>query len=148
MAHPFWPSRNPRMNHVAMSVPSEMLGPPSRADLCRFWGDVMGFEEMPTMTIDNKRLVFSCIHFEQFMFLISEDEPMKCPRMDHFGFSVGTLDELAAARDRAAAFVEKDPRAQLIDLHMDDQGPIKIHSIYFSFLLPMMCELQYWEFVK
>lgn len=148
MAHPFWPSGNPRMNHVAMSVPAEMLGKESRADLLRFWGDVMGFEEMPSMTVDEKRLVLSCVHWDQFMFLIAEDDPMRCPPMDHFGFSVGSLDELSAARDRAAAFVEDDPRARLIDLHMDDQGPIKIHSIYVGFLLPQLCELQWWEFVK
>ena len=148
MAHPFYPSGNPRFNHVAMSLPAEMLAESSRADLMDFWGGVLGFEEMPTMTLDSKRMVLSCVHWDQFIFLIAEDEPLKCPAMDHFGFSVGTLDELVAARDRAAAFVEKDSRARLIDLHMDDQGAIKIHSIYVGFLLPMMCELQYWEVVN
>ncbi len=147
MAHPFYPSGNPRMNHVAMSVPAETLSPASRADLLRYWGDVLGFEEIPMMTVDDKRLVLSCVHWDQFMFLIAEEDPMRCPRMDHFGFAVGTLDELVAARDRAAAFAE-DPRAHLIDLHMDDQGPVKIHSIYVGYILPMLCELQYWEFVK
>jgi len=148
MAHPFWPAGKPNMNHVAMSVPADTLGAESRADLLSYWGDVMGFEEMPTMTVDNKRLVLSCVHWEQFMFLIAEDEPMACPPMDHFGFSVGSLEDLMAARDRAAAFGERDPRARLIDYHMDDQGPIKIHSIYLGYILPLMCELQWWEFVK
>ncbi|HLX89784.1 MAG TPA: hypothetical protein VKR22_15170 [Acidimicrobiales bacterium] len=148
MAHPFYPSGNPRFNHVALSVPADVLGEESRKDLCRFWGDVLGFEEMPTTTIDGKRMVLSCVHWDQFIFLIAEDEPLKCPPMDHFGFSVGTLDELVAARDRAAAFAAEDPRARLIDLNMDDQGTIKIHSIYVGFVLPMLCELQYWEFVK
>jgi len=25
---------------------------------------------------------------------------------------------------------------------------VKIHSIYLKYLLPMMCELQWWEFAK
>ena len=29
---------------------------------------------------------------------------------------------------------------------MDDQKVVKIHSLYVKYLLPMMCELQYWEF--
>ncbi len=35
---------------------------------------------------------------------------------------------------------------ELIDLHVDDQGPVKIHSLYVKYLLPMMCEIQWWEF--
>ena len=140
--------RKPRFNHVAMSVPADLLDEANRADLCGFWGEVLGFDEMPTMTEDRRRLIFSCVHWDQFIFLIADDDPMVCPRMDHFGFAVGTRDELVAARDRAAAFRERDDRVDLVDLAVDDQGPIKIHSIYVKYLLPMMCELQYWEFVK
>lgn len=146
MAHPYYPTGNPRFNHVAMSVPAELLDDHNRADLCKFWGTVLGFDEMPMMTVDRKRLIFSCVHWDQFIFLIAEDDPMRCPRMDHFGFSVGTLDELVGVRDRAVAFREQDSRVDLIDLHVDDQGPIKIHSIYLGYVLPMLCELQYWEF--
>jgi hypothetical protein len=144
--HPYYPTGNPRFNHVAMSMPAELLDEVGRADICRFWSEVLGFTEMPTMTIDKKRLILSCVHWDQFIFLIAEDDPMRCPRMDHFGFSVGSLDELVAIRDRADKFAEKDPRVDLIDLHVDDQGMVKIHSIYLQYVLPMMCEIQYWEF--
>jgi len=148
MTHPYYPSGNPRFNHVAMSVPADLLDETNRADLCRFWGEVLGFVEMPTMTVDRKRLIFSCVHWDQFIFLIAEDDPMRCPRMDHFGLAVGSVDELVAARDRAVAFKEHDQRVDLIDLRVDDQGPIKIHSIYLGYVLPMLCELQYWEFQR
>jgi hypothetical protein len=101
---------------------------------------------MPTMTVNRKRLILSCVHWDQFIFLIAEGDPMRCPRMDHFGFAVGALDELVGARDRVAEFQKHDPRVDLIDLHVDDQGPIKIHSIYVGYLLPMLCEFQWWEF--
>ena len=148
MTHPYYPSGNPRFNHVAMSVPADLLDETNRTDLCAFWGEVLGFDEMPTMTEDRRRLIFSCVHWDQFIFLIADEDPMTCPRMDHFGFAVGTLDELLGARDRAVAFRERDDRVDLVDYAVDDQGPIKIHSIYVKYLLPMMCELQYWEFVK
>jgi len=146
MPHPYYPSGNPRFNHVAFSVPAEMLDEEHRTDICRFWGQVLGFDEMPTMTVDRKRLILSCVHWDQFIFLIAEDDPMRCPRMDHFGFAVGSRDELVGVRDRAVAFRQQDPRVDLIDLHEDDQGPITIHSISVGYVLPMLCELQWWEF--
>jgi hypothetical protein len=148
MNHPFYPSGNPRFNHVAMSLPAELLGEANRKDICRFFDEVFGFGEMPTMTIDGERLILSCVHWDQFIFLIAEEDPMRCPRMDHFGFAVGRLDELVGIRDRARAFAEHDPRVDLIDLHVDDQGMVKIHSIYVQYLLPMMCEVQWWEFTE
>ena len=148
MAHAFYPSGTPRMNHVAISLSAEQLGAEGRADLCRFFAEVLGFEELPTMTVDGKRLVLSCVHWDQVLFFIAEDEPLRCPPMDHFGFAVGSLAELEAARDRAAAFGASDPRMHLDDISVDDQGPVKIHSTYVGFLLPMRIELQYWEFVR
>lgn len=144
--HPYYPHGNPRLNHVALSLPSELLDETHRTDLCRFWGEVFGFEELPTMTLDRRRLILSCVHWDQFLFLIADERPMTGARMDHFGFALGSLEELVAARDRAAAFKERDPRVELIDLRADDQGVVTIHSIYVRYLLPMLCELQWWDF--
>jgi hypothetical protein len=141
-----YPSGNPHFNHVAMSMPSELLTETSRRDICDFWSEVFGFEELPTMTIDRQRLILSCVHWDQFIFLIAEDDPMSCPRMDHFGFAVESLADLEALQERTAAYKERDPRVDLIDLHADDQGVVKIHSLYVRFVLPMMCEVQWWEF--
>ncbi|MGA2837499.1 MAG: hypothetical protein ABSF84_12960 [Acidimicrobiales bacterium] len=146
MSHPFYPNGNPRLNHVAMSLDAGRLDATGRADLCRFWGETFGFEELAEMTVDRHRLVLSCVHWDQFLFLIADDEPMRCPRMDHFGFSVGSLDELRGVRDRVAAFRDSDDRVDLVDLAVDDQGVVKIHSIYVGYLLPMMAEVQWWEF--
>jgi hypothetical protein len=148
MPHPYYPSGNPRFNHVAMSLPADLLDEANRKDVLSFFEEVFGFSEMPTMTIDRKRLILSCGHWDQFIFLIAEDEPMRCPRMDHYGFSVGSLSDLEQIQKRAEAFRDKDPRMELIDLHTDDQGPVKIHSLYVRYLLPLMCEVQWWEFVS
>ncbi len=148
MTHPYYPGGNPRLNHVAMSVPAAQLDAANRGDLVRYFHDVFGFDELDMMTEDRHRLIFSCVHWDQFIFLIAEDDPMRCPRMDHYGFAVGALDELVAARDRAVVFRDEDPRVDLVDLSVDDQGMVKIHSIYLGYLLPMMCEIQYWEFAS
>jgi hypothetical protein len=129
-----------------MSMPADLLGEESRQDICRFFDDVLGFEEMPTMTEDRHRLILSCVHWDQFIFLIAEDDPMRCPRMDHFGLAVGSLAELQGIQDRAETFRATDGRLDLIDLHVDDQQVVKIHSLYVKYILPLMCEFQYWEF--
>ena len=146
MAHPYYPTGNPRFNHVAMSLPADLLGEQSREDICRFWGEVFGFDEIEVMTEDRRRLILSCVHWDQFIFLIADDDPMRCPRMDHFGFAVGSREELQGIQDRAEAFRSNDDRVDLIDLHVDDQEVVKIHSVYVRYILPMMCEVQWWEF--
>jgi hypothetical protein len=146
MTHPYYPTGNPRFNHVAMSLAADTLAEANRTDLCRFWSDVFGFDEIEVLTEDRRRLVLSCVHWDQFIFLVAEDDPMRCPRMDHFGFSVGSLDELRGVQERAEAFRTADDRVDLIDLHVDDQKVVRIHSLYVQYLLPMMCEVQWWEF--
>jgi hypothetical protein len=146
MAHPYYPTGNPHFNHVAMSLPADLLDERNRADICGFWSEVFGFDEIEVLTEDRHRLVLSCVHWDQFIFLISEDDPMRCPRMDHFGFSVGSMEELQGVQDRAAAFRQHDGRVDLIDVHMDDQQVVRIHSLYVQYMLPMMCEVQWWEF--
>ena len=146
MTHPFYPSGNPRFNHVAMSLPADLLDvdkPDRRLPLLRRGARL---HEMEVMTEDRRRLIMSCVHWDQFIFLIAEDDPMKCPRMDHYGFAVGTLDELRGIQERAETFRKGDDRMELIDLHVDDQKVVKIHSVYVRYLLPMTIEFQYWEF--
>ncbi len=146
MPHPYYPTGTPRFNHVAMSLPADLLDEHNRADICHFWSEVFGFDEIEVLTEDRHRLVLSCVHWDQFIFLIDETKPMECPRMDHFGFAVGSMAELQGVQDRAVAFRQHDDRVDLIDVHMDNQKVVKIHSLYVKYLLPMMCEVQWWEF--
>ena len=107
------PVRPPRFNHVAMSVASELLEPEGRAQLTAFYGDVFGWQELPTETVDGKKLVFSVHTIEQFVFLIADDSPMTCPRLDHFGLSVDTEVELDAVLAGARAWHVRDRRVDI-----------------------------------
>ncbi len=139
-------SRAPRFNHVAMSVPADLLGEQGRKQLCDFYGEVFGWVELPTETVDRKKLVFGVHAIEQFVFLIADDPPMTCPRLDHFGLSVGTEAELDDILAKARTYREHDDRVDIIDKKTDDHGMLAITSIYVRYLLPMMVEIQYWEF--
>jgi len=138
--------RAPRFNHVAMSVPSALLEPEGRSELAAFYGDVFGWTELPTETVDGQKLVFSVHTIEQFVFLIAEDPPMSCPRLDHFGLSVGTEAELDAVLAKARAWERRDDRVDIIDKKTEDHGMLAITSIYVRYLLPMMVEIQWWDY--
>ena len=138
--------RHPRFNHVAMSLPAGLLDDEHRALITTFYGEVFGWTELPQMTEDRHRLVLSCYTYEQFLFLIADDSPMECPRLDHYGISVGTEAELDAMLERAKAFRERDDRVDLIDRKVEDHGMLAITSFYVRYLLPMMVEVQWWDF--
>lgn len=138
--------RVPRFNHVAMSVPADLLDAEGRAELLGFWGEVFGFEELPSETRDREVLVLQAYDWEQFVFLIADDQPMACPRLDHFGMSVGSLEELETFEAKARAYREKDDRVDLIDHKAEVHGEaLTLHSFYVRYLLPMMIEIQYFD---
>ena len=125
--------RKPRFNHVAMSLPPELLDEKHRADISGFYDEVFGWKELPTMTQDRRRLVLGCHTVEQFVFLIADDSPMTCARLDHYGMSVETEAELDAVLARAKAFREHDDRVDIIDKKLDDHGMLAITSIYVGY---------------
>ena len=87
-------------------------------------------------------------NIEQFVFLIAETTARRwtCPRLDHFGFSVGAEAELDDILARAKAWQARDDRVDIIDKKIDDHGMLAITSIYVRYLLPMMVEIQWWDF--
>jgi hypothetical protein len=148
MAGPKFADRKPKFNHVAMSLPAEQLDEEHRKLRADFYADVFGFYDLPMMTIDRKRQVFSVHEVEQFVFLIADDsgDAMTCPRLDHFGLSVVNESELDDILARAKRWQERDDRVDIIDKKTDDHGMLAITSIYVKYLLPMMVEIQWWDY--
>jgi hypothetical protein len=138
--------RKPRFNHVAMSLPADLLGAAHREEIVRFYHEVFGWEEIPMLTEDQRRLVLSVYTTEQFVFLIADDSPMTCPRLDHYGISVATEAELDRMLDKAKAFQQQDDRVDIIDKKVEDHSVLAITSCYIRYLLPMMVEVQWWEY--
>ena len=139
--------RLPRLNHVAMSMPADSLDADGRKAITDFYGDVFGWQEYDMLTQDRRRLVMRVHTDEQFVFLIAEDDPMKCPRLDHFGMSVGTLDEFeelyAKVQQKAASDSEVDVVERDIDKY---EGYLNLHNFYVRYKLPMMVEIQHFEY--
>jgi hypothetical protein len=131
-----------------MSLPRSSLEDPARSEIVGFYRDVFGWDEMPTMTQPGRRLVLQAYSYDQFVFLIAEDEPMTAPRMDHFGMAVDTMGELEAFHARAKEIAARDDRVDLIDIAMEDFGVLQLHSFYVRFMLPLMIEVQHWKWVE
>lgn len=138
----------PRFNHVAMSVSRELLAAESQQDLLAFYGEVFGWTAMPGMGKPGELLVMRVHSNEQFVFLAASDEPMQCPRMDHFGLSVKDPDELYAAHERAAKWRERDDRVDIVEPKVEDYKVLKLHNFYVSYRLPMMVEVQCYDWAE
>ncbi len=129
-----------------MSVPHDLLAEDGRKQLAGFYSEVFGWEVLDVMTEDRNRYVFGCHTVEQFVFLHGEEQPMACPRLDHYGFSVGTEVELDAILAKARSYKERDDRVDIVEKFTEDYGPLSITAIYVGYLLPMMAEIQWWEY--
>lgn len=129
-----------------MTVPGELLARPLRDDVVSFYSEVFGWRELASETIDGRRLVLGAYSVDQFVFLTSGDEPMRAPRLDHFGLGVATEDELDELYARALAYGEHDSRVEVVPKQTEQHPGVSITSFYVGFLLPLMVEVQHFSF--
>jgi hypothetical protein len=142
-------SAPPAFNHVAMSVPGDLLDADGRAAICEFYGDVFGFAEHTQVTEDRKVLVLGAHTFEQFVFLVAQDEPMRAHHHDHYGLSVATKADFDEIARRAAAWKAKRPDQVTLDGPSVEEhhGVLNLHSFYVSYLLPLTVEIQWFDWL-
>lgn len=138
----------PRFNHVAMSVPSELLGRAGRSDLLAFYGEVFGWTEMPTMSRDGELLVLRAHRNDQFVFLHATEDPMRCPPEDHVGFAVETKAEFEAIVDRARKAAGHHSEVEIRPEDPQDYGVLTLHACYIRYRLPLMFEVQCFEWAE
>ena len=130
-----------------MSVPADLLDEAGRTELPRFYGDVFGWQELP----DRDRRP------QEARLRRARDRAVRVPHRRRPADGVSAPRSLRAvggddrgarrrARRAAKAFREHDDRVDIIDKETTDHGMLKITSIYVGYLLPMMVEIQHWEF--
>jgi hypothetical protein len=71
---------------------------------------------------------------------------MVCPRLDHWGMSVESEEQLDIYLDRAKKYREEDSRVDIVDKHVEDYSSVALKSFYVAYLLPMMVEVQYYDY--
>ena len=138
----------PRFNHVAMSVPPELLSGDSAQDLLRFYDEVCGWGPMPTMVKEGELIVLRAHSNEQFVYLHASSDPLTCPLGDHFGLQVATADALDEILARARKFAETDDRVEISERMAEDMKVLSLHSVYIRYLLPLRVELQCFDWAE
>jgi hypothetical protein len=136
---------HPRFNHVAMTVPADLLDEAGREAILDFYGEVFGWQELPTETIDRQRLVMMAYEFGQFVFIEADENPMTATTVDHYGMAVSTLEELEDFYAKAKAYSEHDERTVLEERMLDDFGMLELHAFYVKHILPLKVEVQYFN---
>ena len=137
-----------QINHVALSVPADLLGEKGQSDLSSFFSEVFGWPELEMMTVNRQRMIFSVHSYSRFLFLLAEDVPMVCPPGlpgDHFGVQVESLEELKILQARAEEFRSRDDRVEILAYEVEDHTVLKLHNFYVRYLLPLSVEVQYFE---
>lgn len=142
-------SKAPRFNHIAVSVPADHLDEAGRTAIAEFYGDVFGFEPYDELTKDRAQLVLRAHSHEQFVFIVSDEQPMTAPRMDHVGLSVASLAEFEEVARRAAAWKARLPEeVDLVEPSVEEYvGALRLHSFYVGYRLPILLELQHFEYL-
>jgi hypothetical protein len=60
--------------------------------------------------------------------------------------SVESEEQLDLYLDRAKKFREEDSRVDIVDKHVEDYTSLALKSFYVAYLLPMMVEVQYYDY--
>jgi hypothetical protein len=126
-------------------VPCDLLDAQGRSELLRFHERVFGWTEMPTMTRDRELLVLRAWSNEQFVYLHASPEPMRAGASEHFGLSVPSVAELDSMYVRAEKVRAEDPRVELLPRTTEDFKVVRLHSFYVRYRLPLMIEVQCFE---
>ena len=145
-------AKRPVLNHVAISMPLDVLDERGRADVLDFYATVFGWTEGDNTGEAGNPLILYTGAFGQFVYLLPSETPLTAPELDHFGLQVETLPELHSIVDAAKQYAERDDRVAIIDVHArTTHGPqhdYVLTSAYIGFVLPLMIELQHLERVE
>jgi hypothetical protein len=144
------PPFSPRINHVAISVDTEIMNEKGRAALLAFFSEVFGWTEGDNSTEKGNPLILYTGSLGQFLYLLpAENEFMVTANMDHFGMEVSSKEELIAIVDRVKAYQSKDDRVRVTEVgDMVTRYQDKTYTLtnaYIWFLIPLWIEIQHVE---
>ena len=140
----------PRINHVAISVDSDLMDEAGRAALLDFFSEIFGWTEGDNSTEKGNPLILYTGSLGQFLYLLpARDEFMVTPNMDHFGMEVSSMNELTEILERVKAYKAKDDRVRFTEVGSMvtryENKQYTLTNAYIWFLIPLWIELQHIE---
>jgi hypothetical protein len=133
-----------RFNHMELTFGRGELNEETRADIDRFYGDVLNWRCSPYELFGQAGHLLVPDQ-GQFILLMEVDEPIHSPSYDHLGLLMDTRDEVDAMLAECQRFSEKDDRLRIKE-YEDLTGPtITVHAFYVKYLLPIWFDVQCME---
>jgi hypothetical protein len=131
----------PVLNHVAVTMPAELLDERGRKEIVDFYGEVFGWQPFDTNEESNP-LVMGTGPFGQFVYLVAGDPPLVPGSFDHFGLMVETEAELDEILARAKRYRDRDDRVRIVEKKSDvpqksSIGYTTLTNCYIGFVLPL-----------
>jgi len=138
-------THRPRLNHVAIPVPSDQLDEQARVEILDFYGAVFGWTEGDNTGERGNPLILYTGEFGEFLYLAPTEDGGGAA-VDHVGMQVATLDELESIVARARERQEADHRVRVSEIGArathGPSGDYVLSSAYIQFALPFSIELQ------
>ena len=122
------------LNHVAMSVAAGTLTTDWRAELLEFYGAVLGWSEIESLSLPDRLTISVGRH--SYVNVRERSVPMTCSGYEHLGIVVPSSKEAQAIWNR----LDAHPRdVSLGPLTIDPAG---FGSFRFRYMLPLAVEVQ------
>ena len=137
---------NMRFNHMELTFPRGGLDDATRADITRFYGDVLGWNTFDVPLLDQLTYYLSPDD-GQFILLAESDKPISSPGYDHLGLLLDSRDEVDELLEQCKKFQANDDRMKIKEYKDIVQGPVTVRAFYVKYLLPIYFDIQYiaWE---
>ena len=128
-------TRTRGLNHLAMSVPPGTLTEQFRAELCDFYGPLLGWSEMEEQRRPD-RMTFA-VGGRTYVNIRERDDVMQTHGYEHFGIVMESADDA----DECYRTLEADTR----DVHLEPKqhGDDGYRVFRFRYLLPLAVEVQH-----
>ena len=131
-----------RFNHMELTFPIGALDEPMRADIKRFYGDVLDWGCMDIPLLDQLTYYLSPDD-GQFILLAESDKPISSPGYDHLGLLLESRAEVDELLEQCKKFQAQDDRMKIKEYDDLVQGPVTVRAFYVKYLLPIYFDIQH-----
>jgi hypothetical protein len=131
-----------RFNHMELTLPVGSLDDTLRADLQRFYGDVLGWNTFDVPLLDQLTYYMSPDD-GQFILLAESDKPLSSPGFDHLGLLLDSREDVDRVLEQCRKFQEHDERMRIKEYDDLVTGPVIVRAFYVKYLLPIYFDIQY-----
>lgn len=133
---------NMRFNHMELTFPRGSLDEAMRADIKRFYGEVLGWNTLDVPLLDQMTYYISPDD-GQFILLAESDKPISSPGFDHLGLLLDSRGEVDELLEQCKKFQARDERMKIKEYDDLETGPVTVRAFYVKYLLPIYFDIQH-----